>query len=503
MGPKRGGFRRGTRQSSRVRGQNSPPEPEDLPIPEPVQEPVEQSFVGGPSGPAPPMPTIMGDPNLQQTLELLTQALSRTGQSRDPSLGYADQAKRTGQSSDPAVAEEWIERMERIIEVMAVPQDRRVTLATFFLTRNARYWWESVKRRYRDPSAITWPVFRAAFDSQYYPQAYQNLKMEEFLQLEQGSMTVLEYEKKFNELSKYCIPLVEDETSLIESSQMMVRARGEPRRRQFEMGGPSQGSSKRGSYSSGSSSGRSYGGFRPGISSSGGSNHSGSYGSRPAGSSVRGSGRQPPSAAGRMRSPQCTGGEATVVSPREIGTQGRTQSRGASSSGGTQTSVASRGGSQQQGRGERARATGRVYHISQQQAQASPDVVTGTLLVFGTPARVLIDPRATHSFVTPSFAHNAVGRLSALGDELAISVPTGEIFHVGTVYRDSAVLVGDVCLEADLIPLEMVGLDVILGMDWLAKHHASVDCFRKEVVLRSPGRPEVTFHGERSVEGKW
>ncbi|KAI5324710.1 hypothetical protein L3X38_033783 [Prunus dulcis] len=45
----------------------------------------------------------------------------------------------------------------------------------------------------------------------------------------------------------------------------------------------------------------------------------------------------------------------------------------------------------------------------------------------------------------------------------------------------------------------MVGLDVILGMDWLAKHHASVDCFRKEVVLRSPGCPEVTIYGERRV----
>ncbi|VVA30046.1 PREDICTED: retrotransposon, partial [Prunus dulcis] len=349
--------------------------------------------------------------------------------------------------------------------------------------------------------------------------------MEEFLQLEQGSMTVLEYEKRFNELSKYCLPLVEDESkkcqlftrglkasirdivisqrltnfgdlvmsaSLIESSQMMVRARGEPRRRQYETGGPNQGSSKRGSYSSGSSSGRSFGGFRPGISSSGGSNQSGSSGGRPTSSSVRGSGRQPPSAAGRMRSPQCTGttgcfhcgqqghflrecplllqgGEATVASPRETGTQSRTQFGGASSSGRAQTSVASRGGSQQQGRGGRARATGRVYHMSQQQAQASPDVVIGILSVFGTPARVLIDPGATHSFVTPSFAHNTEVKPSALRN---------------------------VCLEADLIPLEMVGLDVILGMDWLAKHHASVDCFRKEVVFRSPGRPEVTFYGE-------
>lgn len=77
-------------------------------------------------------------------------------------------------------------------------------------------------------------------------------------------MSVLEYEKKFNELFKYCTPLVADERKkcqlftkglktsildivvgqrltnfadlvmsaiLIESNQMMVRARGDPRRR--------------------------------------------------------------------------------------------------------------------------------------------------------------------------------------------------------------------------------------------------------------------------------
>ncbi|VVA35534.1 PREDICTED: retrotransposon, partial [Prunus dulcis] len=54
----------------------------------------------------------------------------------------------------------------------------------------------------------------------------------------------------------------------------------------------------------------------------------------------------------------------------------------------------------------------------------------------------------------------------------------------------------DAWLEANLIPLDLVDLDIILGMDWLEKHHASVDCFRKEVTLRSPGQPKVTFHGE-------
>ncbi|KAI5343911.1 hypothetical protein L3X38_011787 [Prunus dulcis] len=82
--------------------------------------------------------------------------------------------------------------------------------------------------------------------------------------------------------------------------------------------------------------------------------------------------------------------------------------------GGAQTSVASRGSGQQRRRGGRSRATGRVYNMSQQEAYASPDVVTGILLVFGIPARVLINPGVVYLFVTPSFAHNANVRLSAL-----------------------------------------------------------------------------------------
>ncbi|CAL9019510.1 unnamed protein product [Prunus brigantina] len=69
--------------------------------------------------------------------------------------------------------------------------------------------------------------------------------------------------------------------SLIKSSKMM-----------FDLGGPNQGTSKRGSFSSGSSSGRSYGGFRVVVNSSGGSNKSGSSGPHYGISATRGSGIQ-------------------------------------------------------------------------------------------------------------------------------------------------------------------------------------------------------------------
>ena len=52
-------------------------------------------------------------------------------------------------------------------------------------------------------------------------------------------------------------------------------------------------------------------------------------------------------------------------------------------------------------------------------------------------------------------------------------------------------------MEADLILIDLRGLDVILGMDWLASNYASMDCFRKEVIFRRPGLPVVVFYGER------
>ena len=52
-------------------------------------------------------------------------------------------------------------------------------------------------------------------------------------------------------------------------------------------------------------------------------------------------------------------------------------------------------------------------------------------------------------------------------------------------------------MEVDLILIDLKGLDVILGMDWLASNYASMDCFRKEVIFRRSGLPVVVFYGDR------
>ncbi|XP_028107159.1 uncharacterized protein LOC114306175 [Camellia sinensis] len=57
------------------------------------------------------------------------------------------------------------------------------------------------------------------------------------------------------------------------------------------------------------------------------------------------------------------------------------------------------------------------------------------------------------------------------------------------------VVVLDIPLCANLIPLDMVHFDIILGMDWSAKYHSTIDCMSKQVAFRPPDQDEFTFVG--------
>ena len=58
--------------------------------------------------------------------------------------------------------------------------------------------------------------------------------------------------------------------------------------------------------------------------------------------------------------------------------------------------------------------------------------------------------------------------------------------------------IGELVMPADLIVLAMHDFDVILGMDWLAKYRACMDCFHKIVTLRiDESSAGVIFEGSK------
>ncbi|XP_068304168.1 uncharacterized protein [Pyrus communis] len=122
--------------------------------------------------------------------------------------------------------------------------------------------------------------------------------------------------------------------------------------------------------------------------------------------------------------------------------------------------------------GARRQVYGRINAMTQQEAEYDPRVITGTLLICGIPARVLIDSGATFSFVSPSLAWNINSQPTPLGFDMLVQMARRDLFYAQCEYRDCLVIVEGELIETNLTPFQLAGFDVILGMDWLFRHHA-------------------------------
>ena len=131
-----------------------------------------------------------------------------------------------------------------------------------------------------------------------------------------------------------------------------------------------------------------------------------------------------------------------------------------------------------------ARTQARVYAVTQQDANAAPDVVTGIISILDHDAYTLVDPGTTHSFASKHFLDR-------------FQIKTQPLEGRMRVVRDSKVLIEGQEFPADLVALDMRDFDVVLGMDWLSRHRATLDCYKKEVKFHRPGKLEVKFRGIR------
>jgi len=153
------------------------------------------------------------------------------------------------------------------------------------------------------------------------------------------------------------------------------------------------------------------------------------------------------------------------------------------------------------GRGARGAASSsgvqnRTYALGDRQnLEASPDVVTGTLSIFSHIVYVLIDPGSTLSYVTPLIAEKFKRTPELLVKPFEVSTPIGESIIARRVYRNCIVTVCDRDTLADLVELEMVDFDVIMGMDWLASCYATVDCRTKTLHFHFPKEAVFEWKG--------
>nr|AAN04995.1 retrotransposon protein, putative, Ty3-gypsy sub-class [Oryza sativa Japonica Group] len=133
----------------------------------------------------------------------------------------------------------------------------------------------------------------------------------------------------------------------------------------------------------------------------------------------------------------------------------------------------------------------RVNHASAEEAQSAPEVILGTFPVNSTPAVILFDSGATHSFISKRFAGAHGLSLVKLKIPMRVHTPGGGM--TTTHYCPSVTVeIQGLIFPANLILLESKDLDVILGMDWLARHRGVIDCASRTIKLTNAKGEVVT-----------
>jgi len=133
--------------------------------------------------------------------------------------------------------------------------------------------------------------------------------------------------------------------------------------------------------------------------------------------------------------------------------------------------------------GDRPRAPGRVFALTTTEVAQPGNLVQTTCLLFNHEVVVLYDSGATHSFVSNECVRRIGLVMRELACKLIVATPTSGEVSTTFVCVGCPIEVAGRRFKVNLICLPMEGLDVILGMDWLASNHVVIDCGQRRVVF--------------------
>ncbi|XP_075479335.1 uncharacterized protein LOC142520220 [Primulina tabacum] len=406
-------------------------------------------------------------------------------------------------AADPEVSQSWLKSLETQLQLLEVPEVLKVDVIVPFLEDRAAKWWKAITPAMTAAGPITWQQFRDAFLKQYYPAEVRLQKQSEFENFSQApDMSVDEYTSQFNALGFYAPAIMADEVlklhrfkkglnSRIQSTLAVyqpanfldlmgaaIRAETYIQRKEKEFKNKRPMSSQ--------------------------SPHNGQTFKRPNQSAGPSKGPSPATNYQAIKPcPTCHLrhlGECRRASGVCFGC-GKSEHRIAECptainrpTGPNRGTGPNTGAGPSKPKEDKPKAG--VFAMTLEEVDDANEVVSGTILIQQVLAYTLFDFGATHSFMSKRFAKNLGCNPEKLNEPFRIATPTSRAIETCEIYRDCKISISNQNFSADLIQLIMVDFDIILGMDWLAKNNAIVDCKGKRVKLRTPDQEEVVFHGK-------
>jgi len=117
------------------------------------------------------------------------------------------------------------------------------------------------------------------------------------------------------------------------------------------------------------------------------------------------------------------------------------------------------------------------------------EVIYGLIVVSSATAMVLFDPSASHSFISSAYVEDHKITALPMRKPMIVKSPRGEM-KANRMCPKVCLDIKGVNFEANLIVLELMGIDVILGMVWLSTYKGVIKYAQRSVLL-------ITLSGER------
>jgi hypothetical protein len=111
-------------------------------------------------------------------------------------------------------------------------------------------------------------------------------------------------------------------------------------------------------------------------------------------------------------------------------------------------------------------------------------IMTGTFSINHHSVIVLFDTGATHSFISMDCGTKVGLDIYSIKEAYKIITPGGKILS-NQICRMVPIQLGSHLIKIDLLVLNLKGMDVLLGMNWMTQHHVSLDISSRIVEIDS------------------
>jgi hypothetical protein len=120
-------------------------------------------------------------------------------------------------------------------------------------------------------------------------------------------------------------------------------------------------------------------------------------------------------------------------------------------------------------------------------------VLTGIFSVLNFPAVILFYSGASHSFISAKFSAKCQLPFHHTNGGITISTP-GDRVATYQINRHIPIRLGSFIFKTTLLIMGLDSVDIILGTDWLSRHHAVIDVAARAIKIHSPLDGEITLY---------